>query len=74
MAIIDLSQERDRRRPPGAPPPDDLRDAANLVRAYVRRLMDWSEVEFGAADIACGDLCCFADCIERVADNLEPSD
>lgn len=71
MRIINLSQERNKRRPPSCPPPSDVRQAAEMVRSYVKALMEWSEREHGVIDIACGDLCCFADCLDRVADTLE---
>ncbi len=72
MGIVDLQARRQQSRPPGAPPPDDLYAAADMVRRYVLSLMAWSEQAHGAADTACGDLCCFADCIERQADALWP--
>ncbi len=72
MAVIDLQLRRQQSGPAGAPPPDDLYAAVDMVRRYVLSLMEWSGQAHGAADIACGDLCCFADCIERQADALAP--
>ena len=68
--IVDLLKHRRAELPPGPPAPDDLREAVDRVRGYVLRLMAWSEEQHGVAAVACGDLCCFADCIERVADQL----
>lgn len=71
--LIDLQQERERRRPPGAPSPCKLREASAMVREYALDLMKWSEQQLGAQDTACAELCCFADCIDRLADSLAPA-
>ena len=67
--IVDLNRRR-AANVPAPPSPEDLLTAAQLVRNYAQRLFHWSQRSSGAADVACGNMCCFADCIDREAQAL----
>lgn len=71
--VVDLvaaRRLRDVQDPPGPPAPLNVLRAAELVREYVQELLAWPGDKSSGVDVACGDLCCFADCLERAAEDL----
>ena len=68
---IDLSAERERRRPPSMPPSGDLFEAVRLITEYADRLTKASVQDWGAVDLMAYKLTAFADVIAECAVQME---